>query len=603
MVIITGYLYRNLAYQNQREAITELISLKVTNILEELSNTSRNLGMELQTDYNLREAIKENNLSVISRLFDTQFHRYFVTSGKLKLKDIYVFDENFKFIINSSKTNISTPALGLSCSNMIAIANKRIGAERLKPMSLLCTKNHESLFGVLVPVGTLKPFAYILVISDPAYSVIQLEQTLGEPIKILRHNGDVVYRSQGWPTDEKSADYLIASHVLRDPNGTTILKTFAARDIEPYRAQLFQLTLTVIVISIVIFAIVVSAVVYSLRTFLKPLDDLQSGALHLSKGEHVHVPRTPIPEIDVVIQAFNQMADNITELIKKLKTEILERKKTEQTLKKNQYDLSLARDQAYAASRTKSAFLANMSHELRTPLNAIIGYSEMLHDDAENSNSIQQVKDLKKIKTAGQHLLSVIDNILDLSKVEAGEIQLDVSNIGVKQLVDEVGTAVQSIVKKNNNALIVNCPAHIGDIHTDSVKLRQSILNILSNACKFTHNGQILLTVETEKRNDEDWVRFVISDTGIGISEEQGRKLFSEFTQADSSPTRNYEGTGIGLALSQRYCEILGGHITFTSELGKGSVFTISIPQRTIRETEINFDSDLDPKPILPRSA
>ncbi|WP_455219945.1 histidine kinase dimerization/phospho-acceptor domain-containing protein, partial [Kaarinaea lacus] len=420
MLIVTTSIYRNLAYQNQRSAITELIGLKVTNILEELSDISKNLGLDLQTDTKLRQAIKEADLKTIQTFLDMQFDRYFVTSGMLKLKDIYIFDNNFEFITDSSRGNTHTVSKKLHCGNMVAIANKRVGVERLKPMAQLCTKKNEALFGVIVPVGSLNPFAYMLIISDPAFSIIQLEQTLGDPVKITRYTGDIVYQSPVWPEKYQLDDFLIASHTLRDPNGSTILKTQAARDIEPYRQQLFEHTLVIILISTIIFAIVVASLVYILKTSLKPLDELHLAADKLSKGNYVKVSRTSVPEIDVVIQSFNTMAEETTDLIKKLQSEIFEHKKTEKNLKKHQHDLSLARDQAFAASRAKSVFLANMSHELRTPLNAIIGYSEMLFEDPNLNVTRQQLDDLTKIKSSGQHLLAIINDILDLSKIEAG---------------------------------------------------------------------------------------------------------------------------------------------------------------------------------------
>ncbi len=603
MLLATASIYRNLAYQNQRAAITELIGLKVTNILEDLSEISKNLGLDLQTDNKLRQAIKNNDIETIQSFLDMQFDRYFVTAGMLKLKDIYVFDNNFGLITNSGRVNNNRPANKLLCSNMLAIAKKRVGVERLKPMSQLCTKGNEALFGVIVPVGSLNPFAYMLIISDPAFSIIQLEQTLGDPIKITRYTGDVVYQSTVWPEEQQLEEYLIASHILRDPNGSTILKTYAARDIEPYRQQLFEHAAVIILVSTVIFIMVVAVLIYTLKVSLKPLDDLQKAAGQLSKGNYVKVSRTSVPEIDVVIQSFNTMAEEITDLIKKLQREIFERKKTEETLKKHQHDLSLARDQAFAASRAKSVFLANMSHELRTPLNAIIGYSEMLFDDLNQDANEQQLDDLTKIQSSGHHLLTIINDILDLSKIESGKMDLNLETYDLVELINETVSAIQPVASKNSNNLTVDFSPNIGTIHVDAKKLRQCLLNLLDNACKFTNSGEVKLVVKIETRNQNEWVQFIVSDTGIGISDDQTRNLFSEFTQADSSPTKSYEGTGLGLALSQRFCELMGGHITFTSKLGIGSIFCISIPKNVTQKTSVKFSSQDDSPENLSKSA
>lgn len=603
MLIVTTSIYRNLAYQNQRSAITELIGLKVTNILEELSDISKNLGLDLQTDTKLRQAIKSKDLKTIQGFLDMQFDRYFITSGMLRLKDIYVFDNNFGFLTDSIRGNTQTVSNKILCSDMVAIAKKRVGVERLKPMAQLCTKENEALFGVIVPVGSLNPFAYMLIISDPAFSIIQLEQTLGDPIKITRYTGDVVYQSPVWPEEYQLDDFLIASHILRDPNGSTILKTHAARDIEPYRQQLFEHALVIILVSTLIFAIIVAILIYTLKASLRPLDELQLAADKLSKGNYVKVSRTSVPEIDVVIQSFNTMAEETTDLIKKLQSEIFEHKKTEKNLKKHQHDLSLARDQAFAASRAKSVFLANMSHELRTPLNAIIGYSEMLFEDQNLEITKQQLDDLTKINSSGQHLLTIINDILDLSKIEAGKMELNLDNFDLASFINDTVSAIQPTAAKNSNALTVEFAPNIGTIFTDANKLKQSLLNLLDNACKFTRNGQIRLVVEIENRNENDWVQFTVSDTGIGISDEQTRHLFSEFTQADSSTTKSYQGTGLGLSLSQRFCELMGGHITFTSKLGKGSIFSISIPRYVKMKTSVTYSNSSGTSGHYPKSA
>lgn len=605
LVLTTGYIYRNLAYQNQRNAVTELIGLKITNILDELSEISKMFGMEVQSMPELREAIKARDNEKIQELLDMQYKRFFVTSGMLKLKDIYIFDENFQFLINSSRgiENLTQNPEMLSCSNMTAIAKKRVGAQRLKPMSQLCTKNYESLFGVIVPVGTLDPFAYMLLVSDPAHSVIQLEETLGDPIRILRYSDEVVYQSPAWPTAEKMDDYLVSHHILRAPNGTTLLKTQAARDIEPYRRQLLEYTIVIVLISLTIFALVVGVLVYTLRQTLKPLDELKVAATELTKGNNIKVEQTNVPEIDVVIRSYNKMSEDITNLIKKLKNEIMEHKKTEATLKQHQHDLSLARDQAYEASQAKSVFLANMSHELRTPLNAIIGYADMLFEDATHAANQQQISDLEKILTSGRHLLSIIDNILDLSKIESGELKADLSEISLDQLVQELSLTISPIAEFNHNTFTVSCSSGIGMLYTDTRKLRQCMLNILDNACKFTKHGNIRVDIEEETKNGQEWIKFSVTDTGIGIGEDQARKIFSEFIQADSSTTKDYAGAGLGLSLSKKYCELLGGHITFVSEVGKGTTFFVSVPKRMQQQFSSILEDSNPTKGIFTQSA
>lgn len=234
---------------------------------------------------------------------------------------------------------------------------------------------------------------------------------------------------------------------------------------------------------------------------------------------------------------------------------------------------------AEAANHAKSAFLANMSHELRTPLTAILGYSELLQLEARQHGSIEFADDLERIHTAGQHLLALINNILDLSKIEAGKMQLHLETFAITPLVDEVVTTLQPLIARQNDVLHIHCPADIGTMYADMTMVRQILFNLLSNAVKFTEQGRITLTVSRESAG-EDTIRFSITDTGIGIAPEHIAYLFQDFTQADSSMTRKYGGTGLGLAISRRFCELMGGRITVASTPGAGSTFTVYLPAR-----------------------
>jgi PAS domain S-box-containing protein len=240
-----------------------------------------------------------------------------------------------------------------------------------------------------------------------------------------------------------------------------------------------------------------------------------------------------------------------------------------------QEELVRAVDQAEDATRAKSAFLANMSHELRTPLNAIIGYSEMLQDELTERDLKELLPDLGRVHTAAQHLLHLINDILDLSKIEAGRLELELTTFALAPMVRDVESTVQPLVAKNENTLSVSCPDDVGEMHADPTRLRQVLLNLLSNAAKFCEKGRITLDV---RKGGEAAVVFTIADTGIGMSPEQMAKLFQAFSQADVAITRKYGGTGLGLAISRQLCRMMGGDVTVESELGKGSTFTIRLP-------------------------
>jgi PAS domain S-box-containing protein len=243
-------------------------------------------------------------------------------------------------------------------------------------------------------------------------------------------------------------------------------------------------------------------------------------------------------------------------------------------------ELRRAKKEADAANRAKSEFLANMSHELRTPLNAIIGYSEMLHEEAEELGQQDLIPDLLRISAAGRHLLELINAVLDLSKIEAGRMDLYLETFDVADMVEDTATVIQPLVVENNNELQIHCTETVGSMLADLTKVRQAVFNLLSNACKFTKDGTIGLDVTRESAAGEDWVIFAVSDTGIGMTPEQMGKVFQEFSQADSSTTRDYGGTGLGLTLSRRLCRMMGGDITVASEVGKGSTFTIRLPAK-----------------------
>jgi PAS domain S-box-containing protein len=233
-----------------------------------------------------------------------------------------------------------------------------------------------------------------------------------------------------------------------------------------------------------------------------------------------------------------------------------------------------ARRAAEMANRSKSEFLANMSHELRTPLNAIIGYSELLREQAEDDGAKAFIPDLEKIRAAGRHLLSLINGVLDLSKIEAGKMELYVEPFDVKSMVDEVVTTAQPLVEKNGNRLIVECGASTGEARADVTKMRQVLLNLLSNAAKFTEQGEVRLSV----RHNGTEMFYEVRDSGIGMTPEQLAKLFEAFAQAEKSTSKRFGGTGLGLAISRQFCRLMGGDITVASEPGKGTAFTVRVP-------------------------
>lgn len=243
------------------------------------------------------------------------------------------------------------------------------------------------------------------------------------------------------------------------------------------------------------------------------------------------------------------------------------------------------------ANHAKSKFLANMSHELRTPLNAIIGYGDLIKDTTNVADQAEIAEYAENIILAGKHLLSLINDVLDLSKIEAGKMDVHMESFSVKLLLHELVSTIGPLVKKKHNQMNISISNNVDEITSDPVKLRQILINLVSNANKFTSNGQVNIKIWGAKKNGTDWCYFNIQDTGIGMTSETLVKLFTPFTQADSSTTRNYGGTGLGLAICRQFCQMLGGDINVESELGNGSSFTVSLPARVTSIANINIDN------------
>lgn len=290
------------------------------------------------------------------------------------------------------------------------------------------------------------------------------------------------------------------------------------------------------------------------------LDVVQTARLVSDRKDYtVRAHKYGRDEIGTLVDAFNEMLDQVQERDRQLRT---------------------ARDAAEAASRAKSSFLANMSHEFRTPLNGIIGYSEMLCEEAPDCGHAALVPDLSRIRQAAGDLLGLIDNILDLSKIEAGRMQLFVEEFDVPHLVEGVVDGIRPLALSRHNDLQVHIPRELlaATMRADAVKVQQSLRNLIGNACKFTEHGMVRIEVNREPRAGAVWFLFSVTDTGIGMTPDQVPQLFEEFVQADSSTSRRYGGTGLGLAISRRFCRQMGGDITVESEAGRGSTFTMHLP-------------------------
>jgi PAS domain S-box-containing protein len=304
---------------------------------------------------------------------------------------------------------------------------------------------------------------------------------------------------------------------------------------------------------------------------IDPQSTLAGSAIHFGFSRMTEAQIVTLDERVVDVELVSVVIDYLgSAAVQAIIRDATDRKRVERELER-------AKEAAETANAAKSAFLANMSHELRTPLNAIIGYSEMLEEEARDADQEALIPDLRNVQTAGRHLLTLINDLLDLSKIEAGKLELQLEPCDVQGLVREVAATVRPLAEKNGNTVRVTCP-EMEPVVTDPMRLRQVLLNLLGNAAKFTEKGDVTLEVEPESGADEPWVAFRVRDSGIGMSPEQMDRLFQTFSQADASTTRKYGGSGLGLAISRRLCRMMGGDVTVESSPGTGSVFTVRLP-------------------------
>jgi signal transduction histidine kinase len=343
-----------------------------------------------------------------------------------------------------------------------------------------------------------------------------------------------------------------AGEAARPRLGTVRLGFSAGRAREAY-LRFAWITAGIAMVCLLLAAAVQS---WQLRTLLRPLQSLTEFTLRVAAGDLQSRAEVARPdEVGRLTMAFNAMVERLGATL-------------------------ISKEAAVEADAAKSRFLATMSHELRTPLNAIIGYSQLLQETYQGREGGGLVRDLTRIERAGDMLLGIVNQVLDFSKAEAGKIILHPETFDVGAVMRDIVAAVEPVAFRNANRLTVDVAANTAPVHTDLTRFRQSLLNLVANACKFTQGGDICVAVRRERAEPADWLVVNVMDTGIGMSPEQQAKLFRPFTQADPSTTRQYGGTGLGLAISRKFCRMMGGDITVTSKLGKGSNFEMRLPAR-----------------------
>jgi signal transduction histidine kinase len=550
LALYVGHVYQNMAVDNQRLAYEELLRLRVGDRLLALEKNTTALGQSIQNNEEFRDALAKQNKVWLTTYLKSYFQQYIVSAGEIRLYGIHALNSELDVVGSSydySDANQYNRVSGRSCERLVQQAKTWAGTQRFKKISAICMDENLPAHHVLIPIGDFNIGGYLELVTDPTHSMIAIEDDLGLPVKItLSGSNSIAYQSPGWTERVDQRMNIVAGYDYTLPSGQDAFRVSIVRNISAYREALTHKRNTLMLTACVLTLLVAMLMLYVLKkTTLDPLNFLARQIRKLRDGSSqlgTTISLQGITEVEDLADSYNQMTlelkslyDELQQKNADLNNENHERQKAEAELKKGKdnlegliekrtVDLAIARDTAIKASHSKSLFLANMSHELRTPLNAIIGYTEILLEDVVRDEKIQYQQDLNKVYSAGQHLLALVKDVLDLSKIEAGRMELEIDNFKIIDFISDLQNTAIPLVAKNHNTLSIVMNDTLGDMSADITKLRQSVLNLLSNAAKFTEHGQISLSIRRLLVQQKEMIEFTVTDTGIGLSDDQQDK-------------------------------------------------------------------------------
>lgn len=603
LAIFTGETYQQITLNNQKNAISKLIQHDANTVFSDLDDNLKQLGLNLQFEKSFRNAFFKRDTKKILTELNRHFNQYFVTAGVVDLEKIYVYDINFNLVAQSterSENNFDQ----VICSEIINSAKTRTGAERLIALSSLCKIAERTFYSTLVPIGGLIPRGYLQIIANPIHNLKAIDNRLGSPIKISSLNNPEIYMTKNWPSNEDLQHALLASYDIYSSSNQYVFTITAAHNISELNTKLNTTRSYLIFIAIFItlasvmvsFIILRSSTTIPVKNLLTQLTRIREDKDNL--GQEIEI--TGARELKEVTIEFNRMTNELKELYHKLSenntllsNEIAERKLAEEALQvahhvledkieERTIDLKRTSEKAQKANMAKSEFLSRMSHELRTPLNAILGYSELLLTDDKNKLTPDQQYQVEVTQRAGMHLLSLINEVLDLSSIEAGKIIISDEEVCLQNVITETVSLLEPTANKNN-ITITNNTHDTSDIFitTEHQRLKQILLNLMSNAVKYNkEQGSISLSIEYLS---DKMLKLTVQDTGIGIAPEQHGKVFEPFNRLDEYKSR-VDGTGIGLSITKSLVELMGGEIGIQSALSEGSTFWVTLPYHKMKK-------------------